>query len=483
LPVDAATATLIAIGTLNLLGFGTFGATSLREGEHRAAVIAFVLSIALALPFYAAPLLVSPVRWGLLGVTGSVLLTGAIAVLLPAGRVEQAREEPTVRLDERDIMFARARLKPGTPDYETYYAMRPQNKKSDDKTRSLPGILSPEAREANPLVFDATEATFDLIEQLHSAVQGPVAQQRKAWEAAPGTGYLKGLARYWGARHVGITELKPVHVYSHIGRGRGTYGDPIALDHRHAIAFTVEMDLQLVGTAPAAPTLLESARQYANAAGIAVQLANWIRAMGYPARAHIDGNYRIVAPLVARDAGLGEIGRMGLLMTPDLGPRVRLGVVTTDLPLLPDAPRYSPPVLDFCRMCRKCADNCPVRAIPTGDRAEIDSALRWRIDQDLCYRYWCITGTDCARCVAVCPYSHPDAAMHNLVRWAVRRSGAARRAVYRLDRAFYGSTPAARPAPSWLPPRPGRGRWNSLNRSRQANESENTQGETNGTYR
>ena len=41
-----------------------------------------------------------------------------------------------------------------------------------------------------------------------------------------------------------------------------------------------------------------------------------IRRLGYPARAHIDGNYRVIAPLVARDAGLGEIGRMGLLMTP-----------------------------------------------------------------------------------------------------------------------------------------------------------------------
>ena len=47
-----------------------------------------------------------------------------------------------------------------------------------------------------------------------------------------------------------------------------------------------------------------------------VQLAAAIRDLGYPARAHIDGNYRVIAPLVARDAGLGEIGRMGLLMTP-----------------------------------------------------------------------------------------------------------------------------------------------------------------------
>lgn len=51
---------------------------------------------------------------------------------------------------------------------------------------------------------------------------------------------------------------------------------------------------------------------------------------GFNSRAHIDGDYELICPLVARDAGLGEIGRMGLLMTPRLGPRVRIAVVTTE---------------------------------------------------------------------------------------------------------------------------------------------------------
>ena len=63
----------------------------------------------------------------------------------------------------------------------------------------------------------------------------------------------------------------------------------------------------------------------------------------------------MIAPLVARDAGLGEIGRMGLLMTPRLGPRVRLGVVTTDLPLAPNEAGDDLSVLDFCTRCKKCA--------------------------------------------------------------------------------------------------------------------------------
>jgi ferredoxin len=355
-------------------------------------------------------------------------------------------------------MFARANLQPGTPNYEAYYAMRPENKAGDDRSRSLPGLLSPDASEANPLIFAATDATFDLIAAMRNAANGPVIAEQAEHQDTGMTAYVKGLTRYWGAHTVGITELKPYHIYTHIGRGSGVYGAPITLAHRTAIAFTVEMDQAMVGAAPASPTLLESARQYANAAQISLQLGNFLRSQGYEARAHIDGNYRIVAPLVARDAGLGEIGRMGLLMTPTLGPRVRLGVVTTNLPLTPDPRTDDPSVLDFCQVCKKCADTCPVRAIPSGDRQEIDGALRWRINQDICYRYWCVTGTDCARCVALCPYSYPRSLPHNLVRWAVHRSGAARRAVLRLDRVFYGPDPAPKPAPTWLPTPPPRAR-------------------------
>jgi epoxyqueuosine reductase QueG len=142
---------------------------------------------------------------------------------------------------------------------------------------------------------------------------------------------------------------------------------------------------------------------------------------------------------------------MGLLMTPELGPRVRLAVVTTDLPLILDPRGNDVSVLDFCRICQKCAENCPSQSIPAGDRAEIDGALRWRINADTCFHYWNLIGTDCARCMAVCPYSHPNNTAHNLVRWAIQRPGIARRAALWLDDVFYGRKPQPRPAPGWIP--------------------------------
>jgi reductive dehalogenase len=212
----------------------------------------------------------------------------------------------------------------------------------------------------------------------------------------------------------------------------------------------VEMDKYLLDRAPAGPTVMESAQEYLNSGTMAVQLAEFIRQLGYSARAHIDGSYRVVCPLVGRDAGLGEIGRMGLLMTPKLGPRVRLAVVTTDLPLVPDVRKRDGTVIDFCRRCKKCADVCPARAISFDDRKEIDSILRWQVNSEACFTYWCKIGTDCGRCMSVCPYSHPNNVMHNLVRLAVKRSALFRVAALKMDDLFYGRKPVPLPIPAWI---------------------------------
>lgn len=432
------------------LGLFVFSGISLWEKQGRAARVALGLAAVSAAALGAAAVwLPENAQWALLVVMSLVLLGMGAAFILPIGRVERPAEQPYRRIDERDIMFARARLRPGSEPYQWYYSQHPDASERDNRFRANPGLLSPEAPFYHPLMFAACDASFFLTENLANAVDGPVAEKKFEMPAQDWTRFVKDLARYYGGLEVGVTELRPEHVYSHIGRGAGTYGEALDVPHRYAIAFTVEMDHAMIAPAPRATAVAESARQYGRVGMTAVQLAAVIRRLGYPARAHIDGNYRVVCPLVARDAGLGEIGRMGLLMTPGLGPRVRLGVVTTDLPLAL-APRcVDGSVIDFCRICKKCAENCPAQAIPMQDRVEIDGALRWQIDSERCFHYWTKVGTDCARCMTVCPYSHPNNPAHNLVRWGIQHSGAFRRAAIRLDDLFYGRKPKAGPAPAW----------------------------------
>jgi ferredoxin len=346
-------------------------------------------------------------------------------------------------------MFSRNLLKPGTERYQAYYASQPDKKDPDDRFRALPGLLRPGASHYEPVSFAAADASFETIAHLRQIVDGDTAERRVSTGAAGITRFLKTWSIKAGAVSVGVTRLEDYHAYSHVGRGP-EYGQPVVLNHDFAIVFAVEMDKEMLDPAPAGPVIMESSRQYLTAGIIALQAAGMIRQLGYCARAHIDGNYRIICPLAARDAGLGEIGRMGLLMTPALGPRVRLSAVTTGLPLIADARRRDGTMIDFCRRCKKCAEVCPARAIPFDDRREIDGARRWQIDSEACFTYWCRTGTDCARCVIACPYAHPDHPLHNLVRLGVRNSALFRETARRLDDLFYGRRPAPKAVPSWI---------------------------------
>ena len=383
-----------------------------------------------------------------------MLTVGAVLILfLPIGnRLVPQKDTPLSRIDERDIMFSRNLLQVGSERFETYYKSNPDKKQLDDNFRKRPGLMKEGALYYDPFTTSAAEASFKSVAAFHTILdEENLPEQQVKTDPAKMSRFLKLWSKKLGALSTGITELKEYHLYSTIGRGE-RYGEPVELNHAYAIALTVEMEKLLLDRAPHGPTVMESAQQYLNSGAIAVQLAEFIRNLGYSARAHIDGSYRVVCPLVARDAGLGEIGRMGLLMTPELGPRVRIAVVTTDLPLVVDERIRDLTIIDFCERCRKCADVCPSKAISFAGQEEINGAMRWQINSEACFTYWCTIGTDCAYCMRACPYSHPDNLLHNTIRFGLKRSALFREFALKMDDFFYGRKPPAAPIPDWLNP-------------------------------
>jgi reductive dehalogenase len=346
--------------------------------------------------------------------------------------------EITERVDERDIMFAREEYLPGTEKYETYYAMKPHLKEIDDSVRDLPPLLEPGGKYYDPEVSRQVVSVFREIKGMTTRVDGEVTAAHKDVDPSEMSNEIKRKVLDMGASEVGIAPLNPLYVYSHVGRGPELWGAPIVNNHKFAIVFTLEMDYYRVHAAPRLPTVQESAERYLDGARISIDLAREIRDMGYPARAHIsDSNYQIMLPPVAVDAGLGELGRLGYLISPKYGARIRLGAVTTDLPLVPDQP-ITFGVQDFCEKCRKCADNCPSAAIPNGVRSKVRGVDKWPTNVEQCVRYWRIAGSDCGLCMKICPYSHPPTFIHNLVRAGIKRSALARSVAVRADDLFYG---------------------------------------------
>ncbi len=355
-------------------------------------------------------------------------------------------EYPNSRIDERDTMFSRNELKPGTSRFEKYYSKNPDKKILDDLFRKEPGLLKKGSKYYHEQAFQMADDNFDKVELLYNRIEGSVEHSTIDVHKKIITDSIKKLAIDLGALNIGVTLCRDYHYYSHKGR-REEYDNKIVPVHSYAIAFTVEMDAEMVAGAPQASIVVESSKQYLNAGRIAVDLAEKIREMGYASRAHIDGNYQVICPLVARDAGLGEIGRMGILMTPDHGPRVRIAVVTTNLELEVDKYKRDHSMLEFCKLCKKCAESCPGKSISCNDPEMINGDRKWQTNQESCFTYWCKAGTDCGRCMAVCPYSHPNHSWHKLIRYGIKRSKVFRYMAVYLDDFFYGRKPRVREMP------------------------------------
>ncbi len=417
------------------------------ENEKHAFRRAILLMLIAPLPFVLAGLFnLNNIENVLIILTLTALIVFILPFKTPSGIIDP---EPLLKYDERDIMFSRRELVPGSEQYKAYYRLNPEKESTDMNFRKEPGLLAANSMYFNRKAFAEAEASFKAVKLLHKRVDGAPANQREAISPHDISDYLVKWIKELGALDVGFTSLKPYHFYSVKGRG-DTYGHAIESDHKFAVAFTVEMRREMVKPAPKASIVMESARQYLNSGIIAVQVAEYIRSLGYEARAHIDGNYQVVCPLVARDAGLGEIGRMGLLMTPKQGPRIRIAVITTSLKLMPQTYAPDNSIMDFCMKCKKCAACCPSRSIELSKPRIYEGVKRWKIDSGRCYTYWCKAGTDCGRCMAVCPYSHPDKGIHRLIRWGIKKSRSFRLFAVWMDDFFYGKQPKPHPLPKWL---------------------------------
>lgn len=160
------------------------------------------------------------------------------------------------------------------------------------------------------------------------------------------------------------------------------------------------------------------------------------------------GHYDILMVPAAIDAGLGELGRQGYLITKEFGPRVRLAGVTTDLLLPADKP-VDIGVFDFCTVCKKCATCCPSGSIPEADAASVNGILRWKLNAETCHDYWGKVGGDCNVCMRVCPWSHAKTFPHRLITESVSRNRIARRIFNAMDDLFYGRKPLPQKGPAW----------------------------------
>ncbi|WP_419724662.1 4Fe-4S dicluster domain-containing protein [Terrisporobacter petrolearius] len=308
------------------------------------------------------------------------------------------------RIDERDTMFARAHYKKDSTVYKDYYAKNPKKKDIDDSFRTRPELLEEGTTTYNALNSPIAGSAFAFLGDIKDLCEGEVSSIKIDGDNKIFTKKIKGIASLYGACMVGITKLEKKHIYTHKGRCEEDYGQEVKLDHKFAIAFACEMDIDMVNRAPMISEVIATSKSYVDVAIIGMIISYYIRSLGYEARNHVDANYLVMPALIAEDAGLGQIGRNAILTNKDYGSRFKLGVVTTNLPLDIDE-KTDFGLEDFCKVCKKCALTCPTQSLSRENKISKDNKYNWTVDVETCYEKWRYLGTDCGMCISVCPFS------------------------------------------------------------------------------
>jgi epoxyqueuosine reductase len=230
---------------------------------------------------------------------------------------------------------------------------------------------------------------------------------------------MKKITHTFGATLVGITKLNPDWCYQGHLRGVGEGDWEVPKHWEYAIVWATPHEWDSMYCNPNYGTSYDA---YSRNRIIGGKLESFIHELGYPARAHVPPmSYDLVTPPIAIDAGLGEIGRHGILITPELGSNSRLGVVTTNIPMAVDKP-VNLGIMDFCKKCKICAKTCPSGAISIKDTPEtVRGYRRWRIRDESCFQTWASVAQrhvrGCRICLAVCPYSRKNNWVHALSRY------------------------------------------------------------------
>ena len=238
---------------------------------------------------------------------------------------------------------------------------------------------------------------------------------------------VKKAAKFLGAKLVGICHVHPNLIYSHELDLIDMKYRPMELPEglTHAIVMAVEMDYNMCRYSPDAIAGAATGQGYSLQAMLANMVATFIRGLGY--RAVPSGNDAALSVPLAIAAGLGELGRLGLLITEKYGPRVRICKVFTDFPLIHD--QFRPfGVERFCKACKKCVKNCPSQAISDGEPtmegpslSNFSGVRKWYIDPEKCFLFWTKNWMDCNNCIKVCPFNKPQGFIHEAVRFFIKK--------------------------------------------------------------
>jgi epoxyqueuosine reductase len=201
---------------------------------------------------------------------------------------------------------------------------------------------------------------------------------------------VKDYAAAIGLSAVGVAQYDPKYTFAPF-QGKEV-GDRV-------IVCILEQNWAMTQRIPSARSEQTALSTYAEVLGLAARLADFLHEKGYRAQPHDLQGHAVVIHYGV-EAGLGQLGLNGQLLTRAAGSRCRITLVGTNAPLVLDHPvDYG--VHAICDACQACVERCPSGAIPATRRMH-RGVRKAKINTARCLPV-VAQATGCAVCMKVCP--------------------------------------------------------------------------------
>ena len=282
---------------------------------------------------------------------------------------------------------------PGSPtrerDVSFYSREYPAESQTIEKSADRVWAKTAYSKEVQDYSKTHAKAVEPLVEA--ATISGDVEPTGKPIHRDDATSSIRKKARELGFGEVGFTKYDRRYTYASKKRW---------VKYQHAICLALEQDYDQTQAIPSIEAEYAHYGTYEMAGDLALQLAGHIRAIGYHAQIHSPSdNSGVYIPLFV-NAGLGQLGANGQLLSPHFGSRARLMIITTDAPVIYDEPLdYG--INKFCDQCQVCVARCPGRAL-VKDRVWYRGVLKNKLIYDRC-RPIMVKYEGCGVCMKVCP--------------------------------------------------------------------------------
>lgn len=301
---------------------------------------------------------------------------------------------------------------------DTAYGLAARGEYGPVVQRSIQRIL--------PEKYPLSAAQKDVVDHISLIKLNPAAAEIAPIPQDPQilTCHIKAVGYFLKADIVGTCRVPQFAYYSY-----DKQGNPIAPAYENAIVIVMRKDWYTTRASRGYDWIGDalSFQAYQCLAMVAETVANYIRRLGWDASAQYGpsfvNKYSVLLPPLLLLAGIGEVSRTGIILNPFLGLGYKAAAILTNMPIVPDKP-IDFGLQSFCQECRICAENCPSKAIPMGDKIMYNGYETWKLDTKRCasFNFTNRNGTMCNRCVKSCPWTRPPTWPNNLIRAAVMRS-------------------------------------------------------------